>query len=129
MKKTRIIYLVLFTALMLTEIFIALFVKDNFIRPYVGDILVTVLICNFVRIFIPQGVKVLPIYVFIFAAAVEVAQYFDIVKILGFENNSFLSTLIGRTFSPHDILCYAIGCLLFFITDIFIQKYHSNKKN
>ena len=128
MKKTRIIYLVLFTVLMLTEIFIALFVKDNFIRPYVGDILVTVLICNFVRIFIPQGIKLLPVYVFIFATAVEIAQYFDIVKILGFENNRFLSTLIGRTFSLHDIFCYAIGCVLFFIADIFIHRHFSKTK-
>ena len=128
MKKTRIIYLVLFTVLMLTEIFIALFVKDNFIRPYVGDILVTVLICNFVRIFIPQGIKLLPVYVFIFATAVEIAQYFDIVKILGFENNKFLSTLIGRTFSPHDIFCYAIGCAIFFIADFFIHKHFSKTK-
>ena len=103
MKKLKFIYLVLFAVLLLTEICVALFIRDNFIRPYVGDILVTVLICNFVRIFIPQGIKMLPIYVFIFSATVEVAQYFDIVKILGFENNRFLSTLVGRTFSLHDI--------------------------
>lgn len=128
MKKLKFIYLVLFAVLLSTEICIALFIRDNFIRPYVGDILVTVLICNFVRIFIPQGIKMLPIYVFIFSAAVEVAQYFDIVKILGFENNRFLSTLIGRTFSLHDIFCYAIGCVLFFIADIFIHKHFSKTK-
>lgn len=128
MKKLKFIYLVLFAVLLLTEICVALFIRDNFIRPYVGDILVTVLICNFVRIFIPQGIKMLPIYVFIFSAAVEVAQYFDIVKILGFENNKFLSTLIGRTFSPHDIFCYAIGCAIFFIADFFIHKHFSKTK-
>ena len=127
MKKLRFAYLILFLTLLLIEIFIALFIKDSFIRPYVGDVLVTVLICSFARIFIPKGLKLLPVYVFIFSAAVEIAQYFDIVKILGLENNSFLSVLIGRTFSLHDIFCYAIGCILFFIKDIFIHRHYCQK--
>ena len=48
-KKLRIIYAALFFAVLLTEIFIALFVKDNFVRPYVGDVLVTILLCCLCR--------------------------------------------------------------------------------
>lgn len=114
MKKRRIIYALLFLTVLLSEILIALFANDNFVRPYVGDMLVTVLICCFVRIFLPTGAKLLPVYVFLFAAAVEVCQYFDIVKLFGFEGNRFISVLLGRTFSLADILCYAAGCLAFF---------------
>ncbi len=101
---------------------IALFVKDNFVRPYVGDVLVTVLICCFFRVFFPQNVIALPVYVLLFAVAVEVAQYFDIVKLIGLENSRFVSVLLGRTFSPVDILCYAIGCLIFFFVDHTMRK-------
>ncbi len=114
MRKKRLIYAALFLLILLAEILIALFVKDAFVRPYVGDMLVTVLICCFLRIFFPTGVKLLTVYVFLFASAVEFGQYLDIVKLLGLENNAFLSVLLGRTFSFPDILCYAVGCLTFF---------------
>ena len=122
MKKTRTVYALLFAVLLLTEIIIALFVHDNFIRPYIGDALVTVLICCFLRVFIPKGVKVLPVFVFLFASLVETAQYFDIVKLLGLESNTFISTVIGRTFSFTDIICYGIGCTAFYLAEKIINK-------
>ena len=112
----------MFCGILLIEIIIALFVNDSFVRPYVGDMLVTVLICCFCRVFVPQKVASLPVWVLIFATAVEIGQYFDMVKLLGLENNRFLSILLGRTFSGADILCYAIGCLIFFVIDYIIRK-------
>lgn len=114
LKKARIIYAAVFGILLLAEIAIALFVHDRFIRPYIGDVLVTILLCCLCRVLIPKGVRLLPVYVFLFAVAVEIAQYFDIVKLLGLENSVFLSTIIGRSFSVWDIVCYAAGCLVFF---------------
>ena len=123
LKKPRILYALLFLGLLITEVLIALFINDSFIRPFFGDVLVTVLLCCFCRIWIPNKVRALPVYVFLFAAAVEVSQYFDLVKLLGLENNRFLSVLMGRTFSWPDILCYAVGCLLFFaIRYIFVRR-------
>lgn len=116
MKKTRIFHAVLFCLLLLTETLIALFVNDNFVRPYLGDVLVTLLICSFLRVFCPKGIPALPVYVFLFAAAVEVGQYFDLVALLGIQSR-FLSVLLGRTFSVWDLLCYAIGCVLSFVLD------------
>lgn len=124
MKKTRIFYTGLFCLLLIMEILIALFINDNFIRPYVGDVLVALLICSFLRIFFPKGIPSLPVYVFLFAVAVEVGQYFDIIGLLEIESQ-FLSILLGRTFSIFDILCYAIGCLLSFeINCIMDRKLH-----
>lgn len=87
--KRRIVYALIALGLLAVEVLIALFVHDNFIRPYVGDVLVTVLICAFLRIFIPKGVKLLPLYVFVFAAGVEILQYFHIVEVLGLSDNRF----------------------------------------
>ena len=121
MKKQRITYLICFFLLLLTEIFIALFVNDSFIRPFAGDILVTVLLCCFVRIFKPEGIKLLPLYVFIFSVCVEILQYFDYVKLLGLENNKFFTVLLGTSFSWYDLICYAAGCAVFLILEIILK--------
>ena len=119
--KKRMIYACITLLLLVVEVLIALFVHDNFIRPYIGDVLVTVLICTFLRIFILKGVKPLPLYVFIFALGVEVLQYFRIVELLGFSGNRFLSILIGSVFDVKDVVCYGVGCVLFFFGEIIIK--------
>lgn len=123
MKKTKLVYALLFFAVFVLEVLIALFVNDSFIRPFGGDILVTVLLCLFVRALFPVKTKLLPVYVFLFAVAVEICQYFDVVKLLGFENNVLISTIVGRSYSFIDIICYGVGCVAFFIIEqIFIKK-------
>ncbi len=127
LKSKRTVYALLFVALFFIEVIIALFVHDNFVRPYIGDLLVTVLLCAFLRIFIPEKIKALPIFVFVFSVLVEFAQYIDIVKLLGFENNKFLSVIIGRSFSVIDIIYYALGCILFFFLDRYIILRKNNR--
>ena len=120
--KKRFGYAIAFLVLLITEILIALFVRDDFIRPYGGDILVTVLICAAVRIVFPTGIRLLPLWVFLFAAAVEIGQYFDFVTLLGLGNINFFRILLGSTFSVADLICYAAGCLLFWIGEKAITK-------
>ncbi len=122
-NRRRATYAVALGILLLIEVLIALFVHDGFIRPYVGDVLVTVLLCCAARVVFPDGMPTLPALVFLFAAAVEIAQYFDLVARLGLADNRFLSTLFGRTFSLGDILCYAVGCALFAVAErVFRHK-------
>ena len=128
-NRLRLIYGVLFFVILITEILIALFVRDNFVRPYIGDMLVTVLICSFMRFFIPEKIKILPLLVFIFSALVEIGQYFDFVKLLGLDDNVFISTLLGRTFSLADLICYGVGCLLFAIFDYILKRTISTNSN
>ena len=73
--------------------------------------LVVVVIYAFIRSWIPEKVKLLPLYIFIFATGVEILQYFEIVKVLGLEQNAFIRTIIGSTFDGKDIICYGAGCL------------------
>jgi len=112
MNKMRIKYSVGFLVLLITEVLIALYIHDDFIRPYIGDVLVVMVLYYFVRIFIPKGIKLMPLYIFIFAAGVEVLQYFRLVEVLGMENNRFLRILIGSVFDVKDIICYGVGCAL-----------------
>ena len=126
MKRIRITNAVIFLSLLFAEVIIALFVRDNFIRPYFGDVLVTILICSFIRIFIPKGIHALPAYVLVFAIAVEVGQYFNMVKVLGLENSRFFSILLGTSFSIIDIICYAAGCLCFFVFEFLYNRSTNN---
>ena len=119
--KRRGIYAIAFVLLLVTEVLIALFVRDRFIRPYGGDILVTVLICCFVRILFPERIKLLPLLVFLFAAAVEVGQYFDYVTLLGLGDIEFFRILLGTSFSVADIFCYGAGCLLFWAAELLCK--------
>ena len=108
----RLIYGILTVILITVEVLIALFIHDSFVRPYVGDMLVVVVLYCLVRIFIPEGVRLLPLYVFLFAAMVEVLQYFHIVDVLGLGDSAFFRTLIGGTFDIKDIVCYGLGCII-----------------
>ena len=81
--KKRFFYIISFLLIFCIEVLIALYVRDNFIRPYVGDMLVVVLVYSFVRIFLSTGIPRMPFYVFLFACFVEVLQYFQLVETLG----------------------------------------------
>lgn len=121
MKNKRILYLLIFFGLLGTEVVIALFVNDSFVRPYVGDMLVTLLLCCLCRLIIPDKVRLLPVYVFVFASCVEIGQYFDLVALLGLADNRIISIALGRTFSWMDLICYAIGCAAAFLLDQIIN--------
>ena len=122
MKNKRLIYFLIFCGLLVTEIVIALFINDAFVRPYVGDVLVTLLLCCLCRVIVPDKVRLLPVYVFIFAACVEIGQYFDLVALLGLADNRIISIALGRTFSWMDLVCYAVGCAAAFALDQTIIK-------
>lgn len=112
MSKKRLIFAVLTILLLFTEVMIALFVHDKFIRPYVGDVLVVICIYTFVRIFIPEKFRWLPAAIFVFASLVELVQLFNIVDLLGLGDIVFLKILVGSVFDIKDIICYAIGCAI-----------------
>lgn len=112
MSKKRLFNFILFVIFLAIEVLIALYVHDDFVRPYLGDALVVVVLYFFIRVWIPEKYRWLPGAIFFFAAAVEVLQYFRLVELLGVENNVFLRTVLGSTFDIKDIVCYGVGCLL-----------------
>ncbi len=122
MANKRIAYGVAAAILLITEVLIALYVHDSFIRPYIGDVLVVIVIYTFIRIFIPERCRLLPLWVFLFAVGIEVLQFVHIVEMLGLKDNRFFSLLVGSVFDIKDIICYAAGCLLLGGYELFIQK-------
>ena len=74
MIKKRFFNFILFMIFLVIEVLIALYVHDDFVRPYLGDVLVVVVLYFFARIWIPEKYRWLPGAIFVFAAAVEVLQ-------------------------------------------------------
>ena len=107
--KKRLWYVLVTILLLSVEFCIALFVHDRIIRPYVGDILVVIALYTFVKIFLPNRHRLLPLWIFLFAVGVEFLQLIHIAELLKI-NSRFLRILIGSSFDIKDIVCYAVGC-------------------
>lgn len=122
--KKRWLYLAAFLLFLAVEVWIALFVHDRFVRPYIGDVLVVVVLYCFVRIFLPDRCKWLPVPIFLFAAGVEFLQYLNIVELLHLSDNAFMRVLIGSVFDGKDIICYGVGCAILQAAELF----HSFRK-
>ncbi len=102
-------YFYLTVLLFLIEVFIAVFIDDQFIRPFVGDVLVVILIYCFVKSFWKIRANVAALSVFVFACAVEGLQYLNIVDRLGLRQYKVLAIILGTTFDWKDIFAYALG--------------------
>ena len=123
--KFNLKYLAAFFILFITEVFIALFVKDKIIRPFIGDVLVVILMYTFIRGILSKPIKGLPIYLFLFAVVVEITQYFHLVDKLGLGNNKLMSTIMGTSFDIRDILCYLIGFVILIVWEkIYNPQYN-----
>lgn len=121
-KNKRILYGVIFLILVSIEVLIALFVKDNFVRPYLGDVLVVWVIYSFVRIFFPERLKLLPLFVFLFAAIIEILQYFDFVHLLSLSDYKIAQIVLGSVFDIKDLFCYFVGCIFLAVYEWFRLK-------
>jgi len=102
-------YFLFALALFFVELLIALYVHDSFIRPYVGDYLVVMLMYCAVRAFIKITPVKLAIGVLLFSYVIEVLQFFTIVDKLGLSNNKLAKTVIGFGFEWYDLLAYTLG--------------------
>ena len=109
--RTKLAFSVVAGAILATEIYIAVCVKGGFVRHYAGDVLAVILLYALARAIFSVTPSNLPLKIFAFAAALEIAQYFGVVQILGIENK-ILKIMIGGTFDLTDLLCYAAGCIL-----------------
>jgi hypothetical protein len=124
--KKRLYCAAAFLILTATEVLIAMFVHDSIIRPYIGDVIVVAVIYCFVRMFLPNGIRLLPLYVFAFAAFVEILQYFHYAELLGFSRESVIGIILGGSFDAADLLCYFAGCAAAFAAqELWRRKYNT----
>jgi len=117
-KKYFFLTIVLFAI----EVLIALFVHDRIIRPYIGDVLVVILIYCFVKSFLELPVLAVAIFVLLFSFGIEYLQYLNIIEKLGLQESKIARTIIGTSFAWIDLVCYIVGIIITLIGEKISAK-------
>lgn len=113
-------YALLAVLLFGVELVIALWVHDTLIRPFIGDVLVVMLLLCLLRTVIQINNQCLILGVLIFSYAVEIGQYFQLAQWLGLAQYPIARIVIGSTFDGMDLLAYTLGALLLSATHIMV---------
>ena len=111
-KKNALLALLLFVV----ELTIAVFINDAFIRPFLGDVLVVMLLFYLCKTFVSGRELALIVAVLLFSFAVEIGQYFRLAELLGLMDCKVARIVIGSTFDVKDLLAYAIGAALLLVS-------------
>ena len=119
MFRFHLKYFLIFISIFIVEVSIALFIKDNFIRPYFGDYLVIFLVYYFLLSFIAADKNKIALSVLVFAFTIEIIQYFQVLSYFNLEKNRILRIVAGNTFSFEDLFIYTLA----FLTIIFFNRY------
>lgn len=122
-------YLFVTVLLFIVETLIAIYVHDQFIRPYLGDVLVVILIYCFVRSFLKIPVVLAAFGVLLFSYFIELLQYFNFVTVVGLEDHKIARIVLGSSFEWLDIVAYTFGFFLVLLLENlrFIFKEISEK--
>lgn len=113
--------------LLIIEIIIGIYAK-GWIRGYLGDVLVVILIFTIFRTIVPDKPGkwyILPSAILVFAFSVELLQLWGFCDKFGITNR-LLRIIIGTGFSIVDLICYAVGVIPCYISEYLI---HMNKKD
>lgn len=109
-------------ALLCIEAFIARYVHDSIIRPYIGDFLVVILMYCFVKSFFELTVLKAAVIVLLFAFGIETLQYLNVIGKLGLKHSSIAKTILGHPFSWMDLLAYTVGMIAVLLIEQWRQK-------
>jgi hypothetical protein len=122
--KEKIPYLLLTIISFLFCVFIVLFFSDfPFIRGFLGDAVIVILLFSFIKIFYNIDSLKLSFALIIFSYFIEFTQYLKIIPLLGFKENFLTRIIFGSVFDPFDLLAYTLGGIsAYFIDTIFIVK-------
>lgn len=122
----RLIFGMLSVILLGIEILIGLF-AHGWVRIYLGDVLVVILLYTIVRMAIPyKNIRwfIIPSVILLFAFAVEFLQLWGFCDRFGI-TNKLLRIIIGTGFSKIDLACYLAGIIPCYVTEFLIAKKHA----
>lgn len=107
---------VLFAILFAIVVIIALFFRDDWIRPLLGDVLIVMVIAYFVHAFLAISLRKIAIATLIFAYLIEFLQFLKLIDLLGWRNSQLAHLTIGSTFDWRDLVAYMIGVSIVLLT-------------
>lgn len=95
--------------LLCVEVFIAAFLHDRIVRPYVGDLLAVVFLYCLVRSVVTTPVRPTVAAVLLVAYGIEVLQYLHLLTYLGLAHSRLAALVLGNHFEWGDMLAYTLG--------------------
>lgn len=113
----RLRYFIWAVVLFIIEVIIALYVRDRFVRPYLGDFLVVILLYCAVKAVVNKSNIQIGVSVLLFAYCIETLQYFHFVDRIGLADNKLARVVIGYGFEWWDMLAYTFGVIFVLIVD------------
>jgi hypothetical protein len=126
--KFRKLYLFPAMFIFLLEALIALYVHDDFIRPYVGDFLVVILIYCFLKSFWDVSYIIVAVSTLLFSYIIEFSQYLKLINLPGIQDSKAANLILGSSFSWIDMIAYSMGIgLVFLIESLRLLSRYSNK--
>ena len=121
----RAIYLLIFLFLLGVEIAIATYLKTGFIRAYLGDLLVVILLYCLLMSILKPSVKTGLILTLAIAFAIELLQLIDLTRFFPQEYKPLATLVLGSHFSWLDLLMYVLGIVVAGITELVLHKRYS----
>ncbi len=97
--------------LLCVEVFIAAFLHDRIVRPYVGDLLAVVFLYCLVRSVVTTPVRPTVLAVLLVAYGIEVLQYLHLLTYVGLQHSRLAALVLGNHFEWGDMLAYTLGAL------------------
>jgi Protein of unknown function (DUF2809) len=118
----RLAYAIAAVILFATEVVIALFVHDAFIRPYVGDVLAVALVYTALRAVTPLGTVPAIAITLTIALLIEVAQALNLLGALGLGGNQLARIVLGGVFDWLDLAAYAAGACAMLVVETLLSR-------
>lgn len=103
--------------LFLTEVAIALWVRDRWIRPLGGDVLAVILVYCSLRAVTRLTMWSGALLAVAIGFAVEAGQAVRIVDRLGLGDSAIVRTVLGMSFTWEDLAAYVLGGLIVFTVE------------
>ena len=117
----KINYFVLAMFLLATEVYIALCVRDGFIRPVFGDFLAVLFLYYLLKAISNKSIWVLSVSSLLVAFTLETLQYFEFLQVMGLTKYRYLKLLIGSAFDWGDVVAYTLGFVFILIIEFVVS--------
>jgi len=109
MARLNRTYAWLAVSLLALEIMIDRFAHDQFVRPYVGDFLATILLYCLLKSVWPAPDRRVALAALLTSYAIEAAQLVHALQWLGWQHSPLARLLLGSQFEWGDVLAYTLG--------------------
>ena len=116
-------YLRLSSVLFMLEVLIERMAHDDFIRPYVGDFFVVMLLYTLIKSFWDGTTIPTALFVLVYSYLLEYTQYLHLSEHLGVENSWVGRLILGNYFAWGDLVAYTAGIIVVIGLEALMEKW------